>query len=117
MEKLKVIKVDGDSITFENNIMLSSDHKQDCCESHELDMSDLTIDDFKGLEFDLSNDDFFKRIEDYGIELIPIKGHSVKIPGYGYNNGYYSDQLELTISNGKDFTKTYDITECQEDKY
>ena len=117
MKNLKVVKIESDTIEFDNGVKLYSNHDSDCCEEHELSMSDLTIEDFEGLEFDLTDEKFFNRIPDYGIELIPIKGHSVKIPGYGYNNGYYSDQLDLIICNGKDFTKTYDITECQEDKY
>lgn len=114
MNKLKVIKLDSDAIYFENDVKLYSNHDSDCCESHELYIKDLTMLDFEGLEFDLTNDNFFKRIPDYGIELIPIKGHSVKIAGHGYNNGYYSDNLDLILTNGKDFTKTYDITECQD---
>ena len=113
MKNLKVIKIDSETVEFENGLKLYSNHDSDCCESHYLSLEDLTMEDFDGLEFDLNNDDFFKRIEDYGIELIPIKGHSVKIPGYGYNNGYYSSQLDLILTNGKDFTKTYDISECQ----
>lgn len=112
MNKLKVIKLDEESIEFENNIILSSNHDSDCCESHFLSMKDLTLKDFEALEFDLSNDNFFKRIDGYGIELIPINGHSVKIPGYGYNNGYYSSNLDLTLI-GKDFNRKYDISECQ----
>jgi hypothetical protein len=113
MKNLKVIKIDSETVEFENGLKLYSNHESDCCESHYLSLEDLTMEDFDGLEFDLTNDDFFKRIEDYGIELIPVKGHSVKIPGYGYNNGYYSSQLDLILTNGKDFTKTYDISECQ----
>lgn len=113
MNKLKVIKVTSDAITFENDIELYSDHQQDCCESHWLSMSDLTIEDFEGLEFDLSDDNFFRRIEDYGIELVPIKGFSVKIPGYGSNNGYYSSNLDLILS-GNGIDKRFDISECQE---
>lgn len=117
MENLKVLKVENDEILFENGVRLYSYHRQDCCESHYLSMDDLTIEDFEGLEFDLTNDNFFRRIEDYGIELVPIKGHSVKIPGYASNNGYYSNQLDLILTDGKDFTKEYDITECQKDTY
>lgn len=113
MKKLKVIKVDGDELLFENGIKLYSDHDQDCCENHYLDFSDLTIRDFEGLEFDLTTETFFKRIEDYGIELIPINGWSVKIPGYGYNNGYYSSELTLILTDNKDIKKTFDISECQ----
>lgn len=115
MKKLKVIKIDDDSLTFEDGTVLYSNHDSDCCENHFLSFADLTIQDFEGLKFNLTNDDFFKRIEDYGIELIPIKGHSVKVPGYGYNNGYYSSNLDLILENrDKKFKKTYNITECQE---
>jgi hypothetical protein len=113
MEKLKVINVDSSCITFEKGIKLYSDHVSDCCESHELYLSDLTINDFEGLEFNLSTDDFLKRIDGYGIELLPIHGHSVKIAGHGYNNGYYSTELTLIITNDKDIRKEYDISECQ----
>lgn len=115
MEKVKVIKIDSESIVFDNGMSLYSVHDQNCCESHYLSMTDLTMLDFEGLEFDLSNDTFFNRIEGYGIELIPIHGHSVKIPGYGSNNGYYSSNLDLVISdaNGKTI-KSFDISECQE---
>lgn len=108
-----VIEVNQDSIKFDSGAVLSSYHEQDCCENHYLSFTDLTIEDFEGLRFDLSGDSFFKRIEGYGIELMPIKGHSVKIPGYGSNNGYYSDKLDLVLTvDGKE--KVFDVTECQE---
>lgn len=113
MKKVNVIKVDAESIEFENGVTLSSNHDSDCCEHHWLSFGDLTIADFEGLEFDLSNDTFFKRVDGYGIELVPIRGHSVKVPGYGSNNGYYSSQLELVLT-GTNFERKFDITECQE---
>ena len=113
MNKLKVINLDSDSLTFDNGTILSSNHDSECCEHHYLSLADLSLADFDGLEFDLSNDNFFKRIEDYGIELVPIKGWSVKIPGYGYNNGYYSSQLDLTLNGPGRFYKSFDVTSCQ----
>ena len=109
----KVIKVTNYEIIFDNGLKLSSDHNQDCCESHYLDLEHIKLDDFEDLEFDLSNDNFFERIEGYGIALLPVKGFPVRIPGYGYNSGYYSSNLDLILTNGKNITKTYDITECQ----
>lgn len=109
----KVIKVTDDEIIFDNGLKLSSNHDQDCCENHYLDLEHVKLDDFEDLEFDLSNDNFFERIKDYGIALLPIKGFPVRIPGYGSNNGYYSSNLDLILTNGKDITRTYDITECQ----
>ncbi len=116
MNKLKVIKVNSDEIEFDNGIKLSSNHEQNCCENHYLNLDDLTMADFEGLEFDLTNDNFFKRIDGYGIELIPINGFSVKIAGHGSNNGYYSSNLDLIITDGKDFKNVFDITECQDVK-
>lgn len=113
MKNLKVIKIDSESIEFDNGVKLYSDHQQDCCESHFLSLEDLTIEDFEGLEFDLTNEDFFERIEGYGIALKPIRGYPVRIPGYGYNNGYYSCNLSLIITDGKGFQKNFDISDCQ----
>ncbi len=113
MKNLKVVKIDSDSIEFDNGVQLYSNHDQDCCEHHYLSLDDLTLDDFAGLEFDLTNDDFFERIEDYGIALKPINGFPVRIPGYGSNNGYYSSNLDLIITDNNGFTKTFDISECQ----
>lgn len=70
---MKVVKIDSDVLVFDNGMKLYSDHNQICCESHYLCMQDLTLDEFNGLEFDLSNDDFFERIEGYGIALKPKK--------------------------------------------
>lgn len=116
MKNLKVLALNSDEITFDNGMKLYSDHNQECCENHYLSMRDLTIDDFEGLEFDLTNDEFFERIEGYGIALKPINGHPVRIPGYGSNNGYYSSNLSLIITNTDCIGtyKYYDITECQE---
>lgn len=113
--KLTVVKVNSDSIEFQNGMILTSEHEQDCCEHHYLSFNDLTIEDFEKLEFNLSNDDFFERIDGYGIALKPKHGHPVKIPGYGSNNGYYSSNLELQLVNkdGK-IVKQYNISECQE---
>jgi len=70
--------------------------------------------DFEGLEFNLTNDQFFRRIEGYGIELIPIRGFSVRVAGYGYNNGYYSSDLELVLTHEGKTKRSYDITKCQD---
>jgi hypothetical protein len=113
MKNLKVVSVGSERIQFNGDISLYSEHDQDCCESHYLHIADLSLEDFEGLEFDLSDDLFFKRVEGFGIELIPTNGHPIRIPGYGYNNGYYSSDLDLVIA-GRDFKRIYNITTCQE---
>jgi hypothetical protein len=114
MKRLKVAKVHSYELEFDNGLKLSSFHESDCCEQHFLCFSDITIDDFDGLEFDLSKDDFFERIEGYGIALNPTIGFPVRIPGYGCNNGYYSSNLSLVITNKDgDCLKSFDIEDCQ----
>lgn len=110
MNKLKVVSVDTEGLTFENGLTLTSEHDQDCCEHHYLSMEDITLADFEGLEFNLTGDSFFERIDGYGIALLPVNGHPVRIPGYGFNNGYYSSNMSLVLSDGRSF----DIEECQE---
>ena len=114
MKNVKVVNVGDYGITFDNGLQLHSYHDTDCCESHELYFKDLSLVDFEGLEFDLSDDKFFNRVDGYGIELLPVHGFPVRVAGHGYNNGYYSSQLDLILTDGKDFKKTFDITECQD---
>jgi len=113
MDKVKVVSINDESLTFDNGAILSSNHDQDCCENHYLSLADITLSDFDGLEFDISGDDFFERIEGYGIALVPLNGYPVRVPGYGYNNGYYSSDLSLILTYSNRLTKEYDITNCQ----
>lgn len=114
MKNLKVIGVSPDAILFTENVSIQSSHQSSCCEYHWLSFGDVTLSDFEGLEFDLSGDDFFDRIEDYGIGLKPINGFPVRIPGYGSNNGYYGSNIDLEVLVDNKVIKSYDVSECQE---
>ena len=105
--------VDG-VIVFSNGYKLTTHHESDCCEHHYWSLTDLSLSDFDNLEFDFDDDNFFGRIEGYGICLVPVNGFPVRIPAYGSNNGYYSDNLSLVLSKDDKIIKEYDITECQE---
>jgi len=115
MKNLKVVKIESNMLVFEDGTKLLSEHGRVCCEKHYLCFDDLDISDFDDLEFDLTNDDFFNRVEGYGIELKPIKGYVVRVPGYGDNTGYYSSNIDLLIvdANGKKI-KSYDVSVCQD---
>lgn len=115
MKNIQVVSIEHEGITFDDGTKLCSYHEPDCCESHYLDFADIKLSDFKDLYFDLTTDTFFERVEGYGIALLPIKGHPVRIPGYGSNNGYYSSDLSLVVMNAdKKTIKTFDITDCQD---
>lgn len=108
----KVAYVGEDQLNFDDGSKLYSDHDQQCCENHYLDFTNLSLEDFEGLDFDLSSDGFFEKVEDFGIRLKPTNGHPVSVPGYGYNNGYYSHNLTLVLCKEGDETR-YDISDCQ----
>jgi hypothetical protein len=110
---MKVIYVDSDMIRFEDKSELYSGHDQDCCESHYLTFKDLNLTDFEGLDFDLSSDTFFERVADYGVRLLPTNGQPVSVPGYGYNNGYYSSNLSLVLDRPPHEKRIFNISECQ----
>lgn len=101
------------ALLFSDGSKLYSEHYADCCEHHYLDFTSLDLKETAHLEFDLSGDKFFNRIPEYGIELLPLNGHPIRIPGYGSNNGYYSENLHLVLMRGDGKVKTYDVTDCQ----
>ena len=105
----------SDGLRFDDGSYLFSDHDQDCCEHHYLDFDSLDLSDFEGLDFDLTSDNFFEKVDNFGIRLIPVNGHPISIAGYGYNNGYYSHNLTLVLKSGES-TRVYDISECQDIK-
>lgn len=106
-----VVKVD-DGLVFDDGTQLFSSHENDCCEHHYLCFEHIKLEDFAGLAFDLTGDQFFERVKDYGIRLLPVNGAAISIPGYGYNNGYYSSELTLVLHRDRN-TTTFDITDCQ----
>ena len=108
----KVIKI-NDGLYFDDGSSLTSDHDQDCCEHHYLDFNHLDLSDFEGLDFDLSTKGFFEKVPDYGIRLLPVNGHPVSIPGYGYNNGYYGSNIVLILNLPDRVSKKFDVSECQ----
>ena len=111
--RLKVVSIGENFLNFEDGWSLESDHESDCCERHYLSFEHLTIKDFEGLKFDLSSDKFFEKVPEYGIRLLPLNGHPIPVPGYGYNNGYYGTNLCLKVTDGDGNITEYDITECQ----
>lgn len=113
---VKVIYVDTGLLRFDDKSELYSEHESDCCESHYLSFADLSLSDFEGLEFDISSPAFFEKVDGYGIRLVPVRGHAVSVPGYGYNNGYYSSHLTLVLEKDGASKTKFDISECQDIK-
>lgn len=119
---MKIKTIEEERIVFDDNSRLYSYHETNCCESHYLDFNMLknynvspktgrTLDIYQQ-EFDFSNGVNFKRVEGMGILLFDVEGNSYLINGYGYNNGYYSDEIILIYEKDKEEHR-YDVSECQ----
>lgn len=110
----KIIKLQQELIAFDDGSTITSDHNQDCCERHYLDAGSIDLDEVKDLEFDLTQplEQLIERVEDYGIRLKATNNFALAIPAYGYNNGYYGTNIDLTLKTA-DKEETIDISECQ----
>lgn len=82
--------------------------------SHYLWWGDHRLSDFEGMEFDITGDSFFRRIDGYGIELIAKDGRTVQVAGHGESRGDYSSEMSLCVYDfSGNVLKRYDITDCQ----
>lgn len=105
----------GKALVFDTGFLLFTMHDPNCCESHEWCLDDLSLNDFKGLTFDINEKgDFFERVDGFGIRLLPVNGFPISIPCHGYNNGYYGSDITLVLENTKTNTRyKFDISDCQ----
>lgn len=114
-ETMRIAKYDDNKIEFSDGSTITYEHEQDCCEVNWADFSVLEV-FYKGEEFE---DYKVKPIED-GFLLIlegvePSKrSHSIYIPCYSDQNGYYSSDLTITVN--KMTSTSYSISaEVRED--
>ena len=112
MNTAKVAEIGELVLKFSDGSRPFSYHDQDCCEVHEINFEELRLDDFDNCEFDLDGD-FFERVEDYGIKLLPINNHPIPIAVHSHNSGFYSSHLDLVLERPDKQQKILDVTECQ----
>lgn len=104
-QKTKIKQVSEYSILLDNGYIIESHHEQSCCETHYLAIGESRDELLKLGEFDT--------IEVEIIKGFGIKFNGVAIAGYGDNNGCYSSDLALIISNSKE-KYIIDCTEGQD---
>ena len=121
---MKIVEIGSEHLKFDNGIYMTSEHYQDCCESHWADFSVMngynlnTVTgkeiDIHEVEFDESNiKDSIQLIKDEGFNLIAKDGSKYFVPCYADNNGYYNSELTLSIS-GNGLNEEIDISDCQQ---
>lgn len=116
---MKIININNENITFDNGMLLSYFHEQDCCESVYADFMYIkTYNAIGGNKtvFDLDFDeDFYNKIDlvkEEGFKFFDKEGNSIFVPCYNEQNGYYSGNLELQVYKDDKMIKSIDIEEC-----
>ena len=106
---MKVVKRDGDSIKYDNGTTITYYHEQDCCENVYADWSAL---DDTGFDDNIINEIEIEKVEGSGFI---INGYFV--PCYDEQNGFYSSDLELIITDKNGNSKVIDITGCTKEVF
>ena len=95
---MKIIKVDGEAIRFDNGNSITYEHYQDCCEYNYADLEQL--DDLaRDTEFDEPLE--YEAVEESGFRFGNKNGKMFFIPCYSEQNGYYSDDIEIHYDGEK----------------
>jgi len=118
-----ITEIGDDYIKFSNGTILKSIHDQECCECHWLDFSVMKfynvatttgkeLDIYK-TKFDFSKGIPFEKVEGMGILLIDTNGNKFLVNGYGENNGYYGNNINLIYSFNNMPIYWADVSKCQ----
>lgn len=102
---MKIVSWNDDGIVFSDGSSITHNHDQDCCETNYPDYSVLDV-FYNDEEFD---DYFITPVDEAGFNLVlTSKGFfdldltvskRIFIPCYSYQNGYYSTNLEIHVTN------------------
>ena len=91
---MKIIKITDDEIIFDNDMTISQDHDQDCCEEVYADFKQLH-DTF--IMTERFNNGVFVSPHKFGFVIYGDSEYSYYVPCYNIQNGYYSDDLTITF--------------------
>lgn len=117
---MKIILLEEDKITFNNNSVLLFNHRQDCCEYVYADCKNIqAMSHMNSPIYESEFDEIIKYeiVDEIGIQLINQNGMKYLISCYNRQNGYYSDRLEMFLLTSEQFlnfqTDIYPITKNQ----
>lgn len=102
-EPVTVINIDSSGITFSNGWRITHYHGQDCCEQVYADWEALQTTGFPA--------ETFTKLDVKGIPSSGIGLNEYFVPCYDIQNGFYSDDLEIRISD-IDGSLDIDISDC-----
>lgn len=99
--KVKIVEIADAGILFDNGWFLYHDHTPDCCEYNYADWKQLEHTGIENEKFDLKDDALVSVVDDHGIKIRAISGYAYFVPCYSDQSGYYSDEVEIRLHDGK----------------
>ena len=109
-KKLTNVNIDDDSLilTFKDeDIIINYNHEQDCCERV---YADFSVMKYFEIQDKIVKNIIIKGVEEMGFLISLGTGYKVFIPCYNEQNGYYSDKLELKITDRDKTIEKIDIS-------
>lgn len=109
--KIVVANTEGQYIYFDNGYTLSADHEPDCCECNYADFDQIN-DLARAYDFDV-NSIQINKFEGSGFTF----GDGYRqffVPCYSEQNGYYSDDIDITLFDNKSKMIIKVNLECEE---
>lgn len=88
---MRIVEVNEEYIEFSNGKRITYYHDQDCCEHNYADFEQL---DDLARNYDFGDELCFEPIDGSGFSFGDVR-RMFFIPCYSYQNGYYSDSLEV----------------------
>lgn len=114
----KVVEIYQNALVFDNRAHIWADdgaddgsEDWDCCF---LMLENLNINDFDGLLFDLSSDNFVELVPDYGIRLVAENGTKIDLPAWGGDKDFFQEKdVILYLTKKCEILKKWNISLCQ----
>lgn len=97
---MKIVKVDYESIVFDNGSKITFEHDQDCCEWNYADFKQI---EDEALEFNFNENLDFEKVEGSGFTFGNEGVRMFFIPCYSEQNGYYSSDIDIFFNDKKVF--------------
>lgn len=118
---MRIKHVYDDGLIFDNGAVLESFHDQDCCESHYVDFTSIIGQGWEDKDFPEHLSELIAESEipdeytgDYGdvwdsfFQIKDKQGNKYTLTIYNSNNGYYSSNVQLILTNDK-FIERYHV--------
>lgn len=105
---MRLIKINENSLEFNDGTIIEDNHSQDCCEHVYADWKQLEDTDILSKEI--------KKIKIEGVKDSGFRLNGYFVPCYNSQNGYYGSDLALNITHSNGENVEIDISDFVEDQ-